>query len=66
MESAGGEAFSWHALGTAFKDWKTYVACAIYAGVDMPLYAFSLFLPSIIRQLGYTSVKVRLRSSDAR
>lgn len=38
-------------LVDALKDWKTWLSMAIYMGCDMPLYAFSLFLPSIIDEL---------------
>jgi nitrate/nitrite transporter NarK len=44
------------------KDWKTYLFAVIYMGVDGSLYAFSLFVPSIINQLGYTSTKANLLS----
>ena len=30
----------------AFKDWKTYAYMGMYAGCLMPLYAFSLFMPT--------------------
>jgi nitrate/nitrite transporter NarK len=32
----------------------------IYMGCDMPLYAFSLFLPTIISELGYATTKAQL------
>lgn len=38
-------------LVAALKDWKTWLSMVIYMGCDMPLYAFSLFLPSIIDEL---------------
>ncbi|KAF9048333.1 MFS general substrate transporter [Hymenopellis radicata] len=41
-------------------DWKTWVGMMIYAGCDMPLYAFSLFLPSIINQVRYTATPANL------
>src|SRR5271154_3273420 len=34
----------------------------IYMGCDGALYALSLFLPTIIKQLGYTSTKAQLLS----
>lgn len=37
----------------SMKDWKTYAYCVVYMGCDMPLYAFSLFLPTIIREGGF-------------
>ncbi|PPQ78684.1 hypothetical protein CVT25_010705 [Psilocybe cyanescens] len=50
--SAAGEAFKMKYIFASLKDWKTWIGMIIYMGVDMPLYAFSLFLPSIINQLG--------------
>ena len=50
--------FVWQAL----KDWKTYLFMMIYGGSAGSLYAFALFLPSIIKELGYTSTKANLLS----
>ncbi|KAI1005552.1 hypothetical protein K3495_g2665 [Podosphaera aphanis] len=50
-------------LWMAFKDCKTWLAMAIFAGVDMPTYALSMFLPSIINELGYSSTKAQLLSA---
>jgi len=60
--SARKEGFSRVYLWQAFKDWKTWTGAIIYMGVDGPLYAFSLFLPSIIAELGYASTKAQLLS----
>src|SRR5690606_32051432 len=49
-------------LWQSIKDWKTWTACLIYMGVAGSLYAFSMFLPSIILQLGYTSSEAQLLS----
>jgi MFS family permease len=53
--SAHNESFKMGALTAALKDWKTYVAMLIYMGPLMPLYAFSLFLPTIIQNMGLTA-----------
>jgi MFS family permease len=37
------------------KDYKMWIGMLIYMGCDMPLYAFSLFLPTIITGMGYTN-----------
>ena len=37
-----------------------WLSMVIYMGTDMPLYAFALFLPSIISQLGYTNTTAQL------
>ncbi|KAF7430959.1 hypothetical protein PC9H_006674 [Pleurotus ostreatus] len=53
--SAAGEKLRWKYIWQSLLDWKTTsvnasVKVMVYAGSDMPLYAFSLFLPSIINQ----------------
>ncbi|KAK0536904.1 hypothetical protein OC842_001814 [Tilletia horrida] len=60
--SVAGEPFKWRHVARAFLDVKTYVGMLAYAGADAPLYAFSLFTPKIIQQLGYTSTKANLLS----
>lgn len=42
------------------KDWKTYTGMIIYMGCDGVLYAFSLFIPTIIKNLGYTNTRAQL------
>lgn len=39
-----------------------FFRCFRYAGIDGPLYAFSLFTPSIINSLGYTATNANLLS----
>jgi len=60
QSSAEHEAFKFSYFWAAVTDWKMYLGMIIYMGVDMPLYAFSLFLPTIIAQLGFTSTKAQL------
>jgi MFS family permease len=60
QHSAAGEAFQLRYLLRAILDWKTWVSMFIFMGVCGPLYAFSLFLPSIISQLGYKSTPANL------
>lgn len=60
--SGSHEAFKTEYMWASLKDWKTYAFAIIYMGADGALYAFSLFLPSIISQLGYTSTKANLLS----
>ncbi|THG97071.1 hypothetical protein EW026_g4866 [Hermanssonia centrifuga] len=50
--SAAGEKLKLRYIWQSLLDWKTWIAMLLYMGTDMPLYAFSLFLPSIINQLG--------------
>jgi nitrate/nitrite transporter NarK len=51
-------------LWASVKDWKTWAFAIIYMGCDGSLYAFSLFLPSIIQQLypGLSSTHANLLS----
>ncbi|POY74243.1 hypothetical protein BMF94_2681 [Rhodotorula taiwanensis] len=44
--------FRWAYAKRAFLDWKTYAMALIYIGVACPLYALSLFSPTIISKLG--------------
>ncbi|KAJ8469795.1 hypothetical protein ONZ45_g16774 [Pleurotus djamor] len=58
--SAAGENLRMEYIWKSLLDWKTWVSMMVYAGCDMPLYAFSLFLPSIINQLGYQATPANL------
>merc|ERR1712072_113825 len=51
--SAAGEHFQWKYVAQALSDPKTYIFSLMYAGVDAPLYAFSLTLPTIVQNLGF-------------
>lgn len=59
QSSADHEEFKMSFFWDALKDWKMWLGMAIYMGCDMPLYAFSLFLPSIIANLGWNNTVVR-------
>ncbi|KAI0307925.1 MFS general substrate transporter [Multifurca ochricompacta] len=60
--SAGGEEFKLAYLWQCLLDWKTYVAMGIYMGFDGPLFAFSLFTPTILNELGFKSTAANLLS----
>jgi len=62
QSSAEHEEFKMAYFWASVKDWKTYAFAIIYMGADGALYAFSLFIPSIISQLGYTATKANLLS----
>jgi sugar phosphate permease len=49
--SAGHEKFEMAYFWSSLKDWKTYTSAVIYMGADGALYAFSLFVPTIISEL---------------
>ncbi|PLB41584.1 allantoate permease family MFS transporter [Aspergillus candidus] len=60
--SAEHEQFKMSYFWASLKDWKTYTGAVIYMGADGCLYAFSLFVPTIIAQLGYDSLEAQLMS----
>lgn len=49
--SAEREDFNMVYFWSSMKDWKTWLYAVIYMGADMPLYGFSLFVPTIIKEL---------------
>ncbi|KAJ2990124.1 hypothetical protein NUW58_g3111 [Xylaria curta] len=55
QSSAAHEEWNIRYLYAGLKDWKMWVGMAIYMGCDMPLYAFSLFLPTIIQESGWST-----------
>jgi sugar phosphate permease len=65
QSSAEHEEFKMSYFWAAVKDWKMWLGMVIYMGVDMPLYAFSLFLPTIVKNMGggkYSATKSQLLS----
>lgn len=59
-QQASGEHEEWKSsyIWASLKDWKTYMGMIVYMGADGPLYAFSLFLPTIISELvSFTSIE---------
>ncbi|KAL5513375.1 hypothetical protein ACEPAH_3774 [Sanghuangporus vaninii] len=58
--SAAGEQLRWRCVWQALTDWKTWIGATVTIGADGPLYAFSLFLPSIISQLGFAATPANL------
>ncbi|KAI0176135.1 MFS general substrate transporter [Hypoxylon sp. FL1284] len=57
---AQAEEFEWRYVFAAFKDWQIWVNIFTYWGIVCPLYGVSLFLPTIIRNLGYSSSTAQL------
>jgi cyanate permease len=54
------EAFTWANVSKAFFDIKVYLYCFGFHTMSLPLYTLSLFLPSIIKALGYTAAQAQL------
>jgi len=49
-------------IWAAFKDWKIWVHMFITIGVYTPLYSISLFLPTIVKAMGFTNATSQLMS----
>lgn len=54
------EEFSWHWVRRAMLNWNTLLLSLNFFAIITPIYSYSLFLPTIIKGLGYTSVKAQL------
>ncbi|KAJ4397346.1 hypothetical protein N0V93_001571 [Gnomoniopsis smithogilvyi] len=57
---AQAEEFQWKYVGQAFADWQIWINIFVYWGIVCPLYGISLFLPTIVKNLGYTSSTAQL------
>jgi MFS family permease len=54
------EPFRWTYVKNAFLEWRIYVAVIVYSGNSIALYAFIYAAPSIIYEMGYTSIQAQL------
>ena len=54
------EAFAWRNVSQAFKDPKCWLYGLGFHTMSLPLYTLSLFLPTIIKELGYTAAQAQL------
>jgi len=59
QSSAEHEEFKMQYFWASIKDWKTWTGAVVYMGADGALYAFSLFIPTIIAGLGNVSGSTR-------
>ncbi|VUC21326.1 unnamed protein product [Clonostachys rosea] len=60
VQVAQAEDFQWRFVWQAFRDWQIWLNLFVYWAIVCPLYGISLFLPSIINSLGYTSSTAQL------
>ncbi|OAX83846.1 hypothetical protein ACJ72_01776 [Emergomyces africanus] len=54
------ENFQWKYVKDALLDWQVFFALITWYGIVCPLYGISFFLPTIIKDLGYTSSTAQL------
>jgi hypothetical protein len=52
--------FSWQAIRAAFKDWQVWLGVLLFWSCVGPLYGISLFLPTIIKDLGFKTATSQL------
>ncbi|KAI6041324.1 MFS general substrate transporter [Pisolithus marmoratus] len=50
----------WKYIKASLTEWKTYVTMFVFGGITMPVYAFALFLPSIINEVSYEATPANL------
>ncbi|KAI9263410.1 major facilitator superfamily domain-containing protein [Phascolomyces articulosus] len=55
--------FSMKQFYAAFLDWKVYMHAAIYICCVAPLYSLSMFMPTIIKGMGFTSLEAQAMSA---
>ncbi|ORY19442.1 MFS nicotinic acid transporter-like protein Tna1 [Clohesyomyces aquaticus] len=59
-DSTNDESFSWSEVWVACKDIKCWLYGFAFHTMSLPLYTLSLFLPTIIKDMGYTSAQSQL------
>ncbi|EKG11490.1 hypothetical protein MPH_11379 [Macrophomina phaseolina MS6] len=61
-DATASESFSWAGVATCLRDPKCWLYGLAFHTLSLPLYTLSLFLPSIIKDLGYTAARAQLLS----
>ncbi|KAJ6160614.1 hypothetical protein N7470_004010 [Penicillium chermesinum] len=56
------EKFTWSAVLDSFKDHKVWLYALGFHTMSLPMYTLSLFLPTIIKELGYSAAEAQLLS----
>ncbi|KAH9889737.1 major facilitator superfamily domain-containing protein [Xylariomycetidae sp. FL2044] len=59
-DATNDEHFTWSAVGEAFRDPNCWLYGLGFHTMSLPLYTLSLFLPTIISNLGYTAATAQL------
>lgn len=60
--SSLADEFAWRYVLDAVMDWKIWVHMVTTICIFTPLYSFSLFLPLIVKTLGYSNANAQLMS----
>ncbi|RDW66743.1 hypothetical protein BP5796_09492 [Coleophoma crateriformis] len=59
-DATNSEIFEWSSVIAALKDYKCWLYGLGFHTMSLPLYTLSLFLPTIIKNLGYTAAQAQL------
>ena len=59
-DSTANQSFTWKEVSNAFTDIKVYLYALGFHTMSLPLYTLSLFFPSIIKGLSYSSAQAQL------
>jgi MFS family permease len=59
-DATNNEPFAWKNALAALKDYKCWLYGLGFHTMSLPLYTLSLFLPTIIKELGYTAAQAQL------
>lgn len=59
-DATRNEGFKWANVSKAFQDPKVWLYGLGFHTMSLPLYTLSLFLPTIIKELGYTAARAQL------
>lgn len=60
LRVAQNEERDWKTVRAAFCDWQIWINIVVYWGYVCPLYGVSLFLPTIIKELGFKTTTAQL------
>ncbi|KAG2222936.1 hypothetical protein INT45_012914 [Circinella minor] len=55
--------FTWKQVGSTVIDWKIYAFALVYLCGSIPVYSLSMFMPSIVRGMGFESLTAQAMSS---
>ena len=53
--------FTWKQVGSTVVDWKIYAFALVYLCGSIPVYSLSMFMPSIVRGMGYESLTAQVK-----
>lgn len=55
--------YSSNVTTSAFQDYRLYLFCIVYAGLSLSLAVLSIFLPTIVGDVGYKAVSANLMTA---